>query len=65
MDVRTVWGQIIAQNKGLNLKKKSDDSKRLSNEIDELVEDFKKKDNRNAQNRQEQIRQLLTKYVIQ
>jgi hypothetical protein len=64
VDVRTVWGQIIAQNKGLNLKKKSDDGKRLSNEIDELVEDFKKKDNQNAQNRQEQIRQLLNKYIL-
>lgn len=64
VDVRTVWGQIIAQNKGLNLKKKSDDGKRLSNEIDELVEDFKKKDNQNAQNRQEQIRKLLNKYIL-
>ena len=64
LDVRTVWGEILAQNKGLNIKTKTEDGKMLWKEIDDLVEEFKKNDNKDAQNRQNAIRNLLKKYLI-
>lgn len=63
-DVRTVWGNILAKNKGLNIKTTTDDGKMLWKEIDDLVEEFKKKDNKNARNRQIAIQLVLNKYLI-
>ena len=62
-DVRTVWGQILAQNKGLSINTKTSDGKMLWKEIDELVEEFAKKDIKDSQNRQTSIRSLLNKYL--
>ena len=63
MDVRTVWGQILAQNKGLSINTKTPDGKMLWKEIDELVEEFAKKDVKDSQNRQTAVRSLLNKYL--
>ena len=62
-DVRTVWGQILAQNKGLSINTKTPDGKMLWKEIDELVEEFAKKDVKDSQNRQMAVRSLLNKYL--
>ncbi len=64
LDVRNVWGQLLAQNKGLNIKTKTEDGKMLWKEIDELVEDFKKKGEGDSQKRQVAIRGLLDKYLV-
>ncbi len=64
IDVRAVWGQLIAQNKGLSLKAKSEDGKMLWKELDDLVEGFKKKEVKNAAQRQTEIRSLINKYLI-
>ena len=63
LDVRTVWGQILAQNKGLSINTKTPDGKMLWKEIDELVEEFIKKDIKDSQNRQAAVRSLLNKYL--
>ena len=63
LDVRTVWGQILAQNKGLSINTKTPDGKMLWKEIDELVEEFAKKDVKDSQNRQAAVRSLLNKYL--
>ena len=63
VDVRTVWGNILAKNKGLNIKTTTDDGKMLWKEIDDLVEKFKKQNNTNSQNRQIAIQMVLEKYL--
>ncbi len=63
VDVRTVWGQLIAQNKGISLKAKSDDGKMLWKELDEVVESLKAKGEKNATKRQAEIRSVINKYL--
>ena len=63
VDVRTVWGQILVQNKGLDIKTKTEDGKILWKEIDELVEEFAKKNVNDSQNRRVAIKALLKKYA--
>jgi hypothetical protein len=63
LDVRTVWGQLLAKNKGLSINTKTADGKMLWKEIDELVEEFAKKDIKDSQNRQAAVRSLLNKYL--
>ncbi|MES2520430.1 MAG: DUF6607 family protein [Bacteroidota bacterium] len=64
VDVRAVWGQLLAKNNGLNIKTKTYEGKMLWKEIDDLVEEFKKKGIKSSQNRQTAIRALLNKYLI-
>lgn len=63
VDVRTVWGQLIAQNKGISLKAKSDDGKMLWKELDDVVESLKAKGEKNATKRQAEIRSVINKYL--
>lgn len=63
VDVRTVWGQLIAQNKGISLKAKSDEGKMLWKELDDLVESFKEKGEKNVTKRQTAIRFVISKYL--
>lgn len=63
VDVRNVWGQILAQNKGLSLKSKSEDGKMMWKELDDLVEDFKKKNVTDSNARQTAIRTVINKYL--
>jgi hypothetical protein len=63
LDVRTVWGQILAQNKGLSINTKTANGKMLWKEIDSLVDEFAKKEIKDSQNRQTAVRNLLNKYL--
>jgi hypothetical protein len=64
VDVRSVWGKILAKNQGLNIKSKTEDGKMLWKEIDDLVKNFEKNKVADSNQRKVAINELIEKYLV-
>ncbi|PWK15054.1 hypothetical protein LV89_04992 [Arcicella aurantiaca] len=64
VDVRSVWGNILAKNQGLKINPKSTDGKMLWKEIDDLVKNFEKNKVADSNQRKVAINELIEKYLV-